>query len=400
MAETQPAPRILFLDHTAVLGGGELSLLDIAGRYRGRCRVLLLADGPFRTRLEAEGVEVEVLDARAGLAGISRAGGLIADLRALPGVAALARAVARRAAGFDLLYANSQKSMVIAGLAGRLARRPVIWHLRDLMSAEHFSALHRRLAAVAARLLTSRVIANSAATRRAFIEGGAPAGRVHVVHNGIDAGRFLEVPDEQVAALRASLGLAGLPVVGLFSRLAPWKGQHVLLEALAELPGVHGLFVGEALFEGDRSYAGELRARARSLGLEGRTHFLGFRQDIPCLLRLCDVLAHTSVAPEPFGRVIVEGMLAGRPVVATRAGGALEIIEDGETGRLTPPGDAAALAAALRSLLDDPNAARALAARGRSAAQQRFSLEAMLSGVERQVADVTAHAVRRRGAGA
>jgi glycosyltransferase involved in cell wall biosynthesis len=381
------APRILFVDHTAALGGGELSLLDIARHFRGTSRVLLLSDGPFRTRLEEAGVAVEVMEAADRVSRVTRGGGLLGDLQALPVVLQLARAVAERGRAFDVLYANSQKSMLIAALAGLMARKPVVWHLRDIMSAEHFSGLHRRVAARAANALTRRVLANSEATRQAFIGSGGRGDKARVVHNGIDARPFGSVDDEEIAELRKALGLGNAPVVGVFSRLAPWKGQHVLLEALGSLPGVHGVVVGEALFEGDKAYAEELFGAVRRLGLDGRVHFLGFRKDIPRLLRMCDVVAHTSIAPEPFGRVIVEGMLAGRPVVATRAGGVVEIIEDGRTGRLVPPGDAAALAEALRAVLGDGERTRSMAEDGRRAARERFSLDAMLAGVERHIAE-------------
>jgi glycosyltransferase involved in cell wall biosynthesis len=102
-----------------------------------------------------------------------------------------------------------------------------------------------------------------------------------------------------------------------------------------------------------------------------------------------DIVAHTSVAPEPFGRVIVEGMLAGKPVVATRAGGACEIIEDGITGRLVTPGNADVLAGVFRDLLEDQESAQRLAGAGYAAAVERFSVPAMLRGIEEEIAAAT-----------
>jgi glycosyltransferase involved in cell wall biosynthesis len=240
----------------------------------------------------------------------------------------------------------------------------------------------------------ARVIANSGATAAAFVAAVGRADRVHVVYNGIDPAPFAPIPPETIATLRRQLGLTDGPVLGTFSRLAPWKSQHVLLDALVRLPGAQALVVGDALF-GEQDYARALHRRAAALGIAERVHFLGFRDDIPALMRLVDVVVHTSVAPEPFGRVLVEGMLACRPVVATRAGGAREIIDDGVTGLLLPPGDAAALSSALAALLADRERARALAARGRGAAVRRFSRHAMLNGVERHVRQVIAgHASR------
>jgi hypothetical protein len=119
-------------------------------------------------------------------------------------------------------------------------------------------------------------------------------------------------------------------------------------------------------------------------------HFLGFRSDIPSLMSLANVVVHTSVAPEPFGRVLVEGMFAKRPVVATRAGGALEIIEDGTSGVLVPPADPGALAHALAQLLGDPAQASRIAANGHMRACGHFSLDAMLAKIEQTVDGVLA----------
>ena len=184
--------------------------------------------------------------------------------------------------------------------------------------------------------------------------------------------------------LRTEMGWGSGLVAGVFSRLAPWKGQHVLLEALPLVPGLNAVFVGAPLFGDEARCLEKLKARASALGVSDRVRFLGFREDTPALLQVMDFVAHTSVAPEPFGRVIVEGMLAGKPVVVTRAGGACEIIEDGVTGFLVPPGDCAGLASILRKFMEDPLLAERLGRAAREAAERRFSVDAMLQGIERE----------------
>jgi glycosyltransferase involved in cell wall biosynthesis len=311
------------------------------------------------------------------------------DLRTILGVLKLAAQVSRVARGYDVLYANSQKALVVGALAGKFARKKVIWRLHDMLTADHFGQARRRLAVGLANRLVTRVIANSKASAAAFVEEGGRAEQVRVVHNGIDPAPFEAVEPTEADTLRKELGLAKVPLVGAFGRLAPWKGQHVLLEALAHLPRVHALLVGEALF-GEYAYAKALREQANALGVADRVHFLGFREDVPRLMLLSDVVVHTSTAPEPFGRVIVEGMLARRPVVATRPGGVVEIIEDGVSGVLVQPGDAKVLAGALADLLTNPAKARALAAAGHLAASERFSLRRMLEGVAQQIQQVAA----------
>ncbi|MEJ7811823.1 MAG: glycosyltransferase family 4 protein [Gemmatimonadaceae bacterium] len=379
-------PKVLFLSHSGVLGGAELFLLDLLHREPGireRGTVGLLADGPFHERLEAEGIPVRVFATSAAVLGV-RKGDTLRSGKIMRDVYALSRRVGRFARDFDLLYANSQKAFIVAALAGLWERRPVLWHLHDILDRDHFSETNLRVAVTVANWLASRVVANSRSTAEAFIAQGGRAHKVRTLYYGIAPAPFLAVTDAEVEVLRAEMGLGDAPTVGLFSRLSPWKGQHVLIEALPTLPGVHALLVGDALF-GEEQYAEGLRAQAASLGVADRTHFLGFRTDLPRLMRLVNVVLHTSTAAEPFGRVIVEGMLAGRPVVASRAGGALEIIQDGVTGLLIQPGDPRALAAAVSSLIEHPDRADALGAAGRAYALAHFSLELMHDDVVRQI---------------
>ena len=153
-------------------------------------------------------------------------------------------------------------------------------------------------------------------------------------------------------------------------------------------PNAHAIIVGEALFEGDEAYAASLRALAPQLGVADRVHFLGFRTDVPSLMNSVDIVCHTSTAAEPFGRVIVEGMLAGRPVVATAAGGALEIVDDGTTGCLVPPGDPDALARCINALIQSPATTQKITENAKLKARRDFSLRAMLQEIDRIFASI------------
>ena len=379
-------PRILFVDQSGALGGAELYLLDVAHHFRATSKVVLFEDGPFRARLEEEGVAAEVLLSARDLLGVRKQGGFREALRVVPALLRTVRQLAQRARAYDLIYANSQKALVASALAGTWVRRPVVWNLHDLLTAEHFSAVNRRVAVALANGLTKRVIANSQASLDAFAAAGGDVSKGGIVYNGIDAARFQGAGEER-NRLRRSLGVEGVPVVGVFSRLARWKGQHVLIEALSRLEDAHVLLVGEALFGEDDTYARRLRRQVEQGGLENRVHFLGFRDDVPALMQLCDVVAHTSVAPEPFGRVVVEAMLAETPVVASRAGGPLEIVDHERTGLLVQPGDAGALAVALRRLLENPVFASTLATSARKEARKRFSVETMTTQIEHELAE-------------
>ncbi|MDF3839478.1 glycosyltransferase family 4 protein [Cupriavidus basilensis] len=376
---------LLFVDQSGELGGAELSLLDIARHRRGDGEVLLLSDGPFRRRLEAEGVKVAVEDG--GAIGAIRTRGLGAGvLRALMALPGLVRRVARRARQADVVYANTQKAMAVAVLGRWLHRRPVIWHLRDIVDAGHFGRAQRFAIRCLSRGL-DQVIANSQASAAAFdtLTGGRIP--VEVIHNGIDAAPFEAARSLDRQALRAANGLpADTLLVGLFGRLAPWKGQHVLLEAVSRVAGMTAVLVGAALF-GEGAYEQALRERAAEPDLCGRVQFLGFREDVADLMHCVDVVVHASVSPEPFGRVVVEGMLARKPVVATAAGGVPEIIEHGVTGWLVQPGDAGALADALARLCDDEQR-DLLSGNALDAAILRFAPQAILAAIDRVIAGV------------
>jgi glycosyltransferase involved in cell wall biosynthesis len=183
-------------------------------------------------------------------------------------------------------------------------------------------------------------------------------------------------------------------LVGSFSRLAQWKGQHVLLEAVRRDPRLHAVLVGAPLF-GEDEYEAQLRAFVAEHGLGERVHLLGFQHDIAACMGAVDVVAHTSITPEPFGRVIVESMLARRPIVAARAGGVIEIVEEGVDGLLYTPGDVAALTEALGALHDDQKLRTRLVAQGYLTAVERFGTKAYVEGVERILKDVAKAAKAR-----
>jgi glycosyltransferase involved in cell wall biosynthesis len=370
-------PAILFLNHAAVLGGGELTLPDLARAFP-RSRVVLLQTGPLERVLEEAGVAVEVLPADPALVGMSRQTSRWESLRALPALLTTAVRLAWRARRYDLVYANSQKALLVGALAAMLARRPLVWHLHDILTLDHFSRSHIRAMVALANWRVRQVLATSRAAAEAFQSAGGR--RVSVLYLGIDP-----VPFE--TARPARLGCPDdVPLAGLFSRMAPWKGQHVLLDALALVPDWRVLLVGDALF-GEQAYVESLHDQVERLQLRDRVYFLGFRHDVAECMAACDIIVHTSVKAEPFGRVLVEGMLAGRPVVATDAGGPREIVEAGVTGLLVPPGDAGALARALEALRDGSLRER-LGRAGHVRARRYFSPEALRERLRAQIGTI------------
>lgn len=369
--------KILFLDHTAVMGGAELCLIDLAMAYAQTSKVLLFQDGALRQRLQQVGVKVDITPASKTMLELRTSGGL-GSVVTLPELWDLAGYIVREAKNYDLILANSQKAFVTAAISALRGSPPVVWYLHDILTAKHFSRLNRQVAVFLANRFAAKVIVNSHATGQAFIAAGGKAELVDVVYNGFDLDRFDRVKTDDVLAVRSQLGIGDTPLVGLFSRLSYWKGQHILLEAIKELPQVQAILVGTALF-GEEEYVDQLKTLAASPELAGRIHWLGFRDDIPALMKACDIIIHASTEPEPFGRVIVEGQLARKPTIATAAGGALELIEDGKNGCLFPVGDAIALRQSIQKLIEDPAGAETLGQQGYADARRNFSTKTILA---------------------
>ncbi|MCU0537676.1 MAG: glycosyltransferase family 4 protein [Hydrococcus sp. Prado102] len=365
--------KILFLDQSGQIGGAELCLVDIAKPFRDNCLICLFADGPFRKLLEQQKIPVRVLANRS--IRVRKQSNLMQGIGSIGVFTPIVAKVAEIAWEYDLIYANTQKALVIGAIASLVARRPLVYHLHDILSAEHFSAANRRLAVTLANRFASLVIANSKATQAAFIEAGGQFDLTEVVYNGFDPAIY-QIQTNSLKT-KQNIGLEGQFVVGHFSRLSPWKGQHILLEALTRCPDkVTAIFVGDALF-GEKRYVEQLHQKVVELGLSKRVQFFGFRGEVAPLMAVCDLIAHTSTAPEPFGRVIVEAMLCGRPVVASAAGGAIELIETGKTGWLVEPGNVEELADAIAICYQHPMLAQIIAQHAQKQARERFHISVM-----------------------
>lgn len=381
-------PSVLFVDQSHALGGAELCLLDYLRSRSGASRAVVFSDGPFAEALRGCGIATEIIQFEPGVA---KSAGILPLLGAVPATCTAAWRLAEIARRTSIVYANTQKAAVVAALAAWWARKPFVWHLHDLLDADHFSSGNRIAVVSITNRVRGRVIANSQATADAYRRAGGRL-KTTVVYNGLDGSLFDRVGHADAASLRNELGITnGTPIVGLFGRITPWKGHHVLLEALRDkkLADVSAILVGDALYtEDDQAYAEAMKRKCREEGLEKRVMWLGQRSDVPRLMKACDIVAHCSTQPEPFGRVIAEGMLADRPVVASAAGGALEIVDDGVNGLLTPRGDVRSLVAALSSLIADPTLARRLAEAGLESARRRFRLEDKVREIDELLARV------------
>ncbi|MFP5380022.1 MAG: glycosyltransferase, partial [Vicinamibacteria bacterium] len=333
--------RALFAHGGLERGGAERvlrSLLRALDRSRVEPVVAFAGDGPFYEEIEALGIEIVRVPAPARLRQIHQTPHMVAALR---------RAVER--SGADVVVANGEKMAVYTGWAARRASRPCVHWLHDApgTGAGPWSATAAMAATPrAAAIVPSRWMAD--AFRRRFRL------RAAVVENGIDLAE-LDEAERAATDVRAESGWPGDAVVAAHvGRLQRWKGADVFLRAAARTAQAHDclryLVVGGALFGREAGYAASLPSTASALGLNGEVRFTGHRLDATALMAASDIVVHCSTRPEPFGLVVAEGMALGKAVIATRTGGPEEMIEHRRTGLLVPPGDHAALAAALGEL--------------------------------------------------
>lgn len=369
---TTASVSVLVISHVGSVWGAQRRLLDLAPRLAAEGVRLTLAcpSGELSERWLAAGHPYEPLDLPVHR-GLRRSGsrqrpGPGAVARELAAVARSTAVIARRARRFDVVQSHSLWAHLETALAGRIARRPVVLDLHDIVDP----GAGRSVLNAAARLATT-TLANSAATARTVSSARCTA----IVHPGVDTRRFR--PGVADPGIRAELSAdPTAPLVAIVGRVDPNKGVAVLVEALAHVDtpdGVPHLAVIGREHVGAPEDAHALRSHAAAL-LGDRVRFVPPRDDIPAVLRSIDVLVNAS-RHEPFGRTVLEAQACGVPVIGTDAGGIPEFVRDGETGLLVPPFDATALADALRRVLCDPSLRDRLSAAGADQARRQFSVE-------------------------
>jgi glycosyltransferase involved in cell wall biosynthesis len=369
---------VLIVHHDADLYGADKSLLRVAQALQATGRepvVVLPRQGPLVGLLGQSGVEVHI----GPVVKITRQA---LRWRALPALVAEVfrsqRFIARVLAGrrVALVYTNS-----VAALGGAiwaaLHRVPRLWHVREIVVSPRLVAHGYPLLL---RLLGGWCICNSAATRD-WIIGAQPtlAARSSVIWNGLDADpASLPTLREESSAVRRRLGIGeSETVVVLVGRINRWKGQGVLIDvahqlAAAGATGVRFLIVGDVA-DGQVHFREEMLERVRRAGLADLVLWHPFTAQVDAVWAASDIAVVPSTEPEPFGRVAIEAMAHGLPVLAAAHGGLTEIVEHEVTGLLLPPGDVAAWAAALSRLVGDAETRRRFGEAGRQRQQHVFS---------------------------
>jgi glycosyltransferase involved in cell wall biosynthesis len=356
-------PRALLLGPSSVAGGAERALASLAQQLPTvgwERSVVLLGEGPLLDWLEADRCPVDVVPA----------GRLREVHRVVAATAQITRTIRQR--GADVVVSSLAKGHLYGGTAAALVRVPAVYWQHMIPDA---TPIERAAAVVpaAATVVGSR----RAATAQALL---TPLRRIERIPPGVAVEGIAARAGER-ARIRQDLQLGAAPLVGVVGRLQAGKGQDVFLRAAAQIgrqrEDVHFLVVGGAVLGWEGTYPDDLRRGAdQHQELRGRVHFVGHQADVYPWYAALDVVVLASTAPESFGLVLVEAMALGRPVVATMTGGPTDIVEDGLSGLLVPPGDVDAMARAICTILNDPRRSTALA-EGAEQRARRFSTGAM-----------------------
>jgi glycosyltransferase involved in cell wall biosynthesis len=366
---------VMFVHPSDEAYGADRVLLQMAVglRRRGwRIRVLLSDDQPpgwLSSRLAEESIAV----ARGPLAPARRRylriRGLVEYIRRLRRARAWIRSEAS-AFSPNVIHVNTT-ALLVGALLGRPRDARIVWHVHELVTRPRFVNWVFRFAPA---LTATRVVAISRAVRDHVSIPLVGHRNVILVQNGIEDRPAVPLPPSDS------------PLVAFAGRINRWKGWDVFLDAAAvvapEFPTARFLVAGDTA-PGEEWRTDSLQARLGRLGIADRVDVVGYSDDVPGLLDKAAIVVVPSIWPEPFGLITLEGMRAGRAVIATAQGGALDLIEDGRSGLLVAPGDTGALARAIRSLLADPGMRAELGDAARRRALGRFSETRFIDGIER-----------------
>lgn len=271
-----------------------------------------------------------------------------------------------REVGADVIHTHLSTASQWGGVAGRLGKIPVVSHVHAMNSRYFF-------------MLADVMVACSEGVRQHIIGQGVSQGRIETIYNGIDSKR-LELSGDAVQ-MRTSLGItADTPAIACIAHLADKKGQADLIKSVALLrdkwPDLHCFFVGTG------ENLDSLRRQAEEAGVAQRAVLLGYRSDAVAIMNAMDCVLLPSLGKEGLPLVLLEAALLGKPAICSNIPGNNEVVLDGVTGLLFPPGDVAALADRIDGLLSDRELLRRMGSTARERAGREFTIEAMTDRVE------------------
>jgi len=385
MTQSQSRPkRVLYIAPNSKLGGAEQCVL-LLGRHHDRTRwtplIYCLSDGPLVSELRAAGVTCYVPDlARPRLKDPASVFRTVLDI---------VRVIRREQ--IDLVHSVMGYAHLFGGIASKIASVPELWFQHGPTDTIDW---------LTARVPTDLLVVNSQYTLEKQRRFHAWAKKITTIHPGTEARRPDDVTSqsEVASALRIKYGIrSDETVFTLMARISPMKGHLLFLQAAADLKKqsvmAKFLIAGETFLPSDQSYELEVKKAVTDLGLDEDVIFTGFvRESQTATLLASDCIVNASIIDEPFGLTLIEGMMLGRPVIAPRAGGPLEIIENEKNGLFFTPRDPRSLADKMKQIALGPDLRTTLGQYAKISAQHRFGIEKMTTDLESEY-DLLTHSL-------
>ena len=363
------------------LGGAERSLLDLVSRLEKQSQykyhpwiILPKKTGPLIDELQRLGIEHTLVEMPASFLRISRSKP-IQSILSITATAPLMRGYLSRLKSEiekrkpHLIHTTGIKCHLLSTQIKKSI--PVLWHLRDILKP----GITRFILSSFKQKTGLHFVANSKATAEAFSVNPT----IPVIYNGLAT---VDFKTEKNLNLKRKLGLSDdTLLIGLIGALARWKGQLEFITMAERLLIRHSnakfVIVGDEIYDtkGERGFALQLKNTIKSKGLSEQVFMLGFEKDVAGVLSGLDLLVHASTQPEPFGRVILEGMASRLPVVASAAGGVLEFVENEKNGLLFEPGNVSEMTEQVSRLLGNPELRKKIADKGSETFLSHFTIE-------------------------
>ncbi|GAA5514077.1 D-inositol-3-phosphate glycosyltransferase [Deinococcus carri] len=337
--EIETEGRIIFINHTSQIGGAEVSLIGIVEGLSAcmKCEVVAFNEGPLTKILSLKGIKNHIIIAR-GVGEIHHNSGTLSQMLLSLSFFNLFFKIRVYLQKGDVIYANTQKALVLGSIIKAFSNNKLIWHIRDILGASYYSRMQSNLIALLGSVFADGVIANSEASRRSYQEQlgyrigssiryiiwGTQA--IDTVYDGIDLDSLNK--KNQIE----DLGISTPFCVGVFGRITPLKNQLEAIKAIKEVDDTTLLIVGSA--EGESQYLKEIEEFIEAEGIQERVKLLGFKENVGDYIRCCDIIVHAGKGEEALGRTIIEAMLCRVPVIASAGDGPREIIDYGKTGIL------------------------------------------------------------------
>ncbi len=378
--------RIVYLNHSAKVSGGEISLLTFLKGLKGSKKIepVLVCPAGGVLKKKAQSMGLPVMDIEPFEAGFTRnpLSFLAYGVRLLRTARRFASIVKELNA--DLIDANSVRAGLIACTSSLFHKIPILVHVRDCVPRNKIGSLTRRIIARRA----SKIIANSSYVACHFALDASMLRKIKVVYNPLDLSSFdpKKVDGDQFKKIFKVNG--SYPLIGVVGQISPWKGLVDVIRAmpkvLSSFPEARLLVVGEPKFDtvsaryDNVAYLKELKSLVEELNLRKEVIFTGERSDIPEVMKAIDLLILASWE-EPFGRALIEAMAMEKPVISTNRGGPTEIVEDGVTGVLLPPKNPEVIAQAVIELTSKKKKSEEMGRRGRKEVRRRFNTDTYIA---------------------